>query len=132
MKKIWNGWLKESIFVYCVVYTVATVANSVLYLVSGVLSDPNGNWHEIDRAWIVLIGVAAYELAAKLPMKNTALKMLGAYLPTMALALLYVYTTSFREPLAPSAYRDIFVNYTGLFLILSVITAVAGRKRKWS
>ena len=39
----------------------------------------------------------------------------------MLLTFFYIWLTSFREPLASSAYQDIFINYTGLFLIISVI-----------
>lgn len=33
MKRIWNGWLKDSAFMYCVIYTIATLVNSIAYLV---------------------------------------------------------------------------------------------------
>ena len=129
MKKIWNGWLKESVFMYCVIYTIATLVNSVLYLINGTYSDPNGNWLEIDRALIVLIGVLAYKMATKLPIKNTLVRMIVTYIPTMSLTFFYIWLTGFREPLASSAYQDIFINYTGLFLIISVI-AIAIEKGK--
>lgn len=99
MKKIWNGWLKESVFMYCVIYTIATLVNSVLYLINGTYSDPNGNWHEIDRALIVLIGVLAYKMATKLPIKNTLVRMIVTYIPTMSLTFFYIWLTGFREPL---------------------------------
>ncbi len=132
MKKIWNGWLKESVFMYCVIYTIATLVNSVLYLINGTYSDPNGNWHEIDRALIVLIGVLAYKMATKLPIKNTLVRMIVTYIPTMSLTFFYIWLTGFREPLASSAYQDIFINYTGLFLIISVIAIVLekGKSKK--
>ena len=53
MKKIWNQWLKQSVFIYCVLYTLATMFNSVLYLINGYYEDPSGNWHELDRGIIV-------------------------------------------------------------------------------
>lgn len=121
MKKICNEWLKDSVFIYCVIYTITTLVNSIAYLVSGAYSDPNGNWHEIDRALVVLIGVLAYKMATKLPIKNTLVRMIVTYIPTMLLTFFYIWLTSFREPLASSAYQDIFINYTGLFLIISVI-----------
>ena len=132
MKKIWNGWLKESVLMYCVIYTIATLVNSVLYLINGTYSDPNGNWHEIDRALIVLIGVLAYKMATKLPIKNTLVRMIVTYIPTMSLTFFYIWLTGFREPLASSAYQDIFINYTGLFLIISVIAIVLekGKSKK--
>ena len=51
---------KNLIFAYTVLYTFVTVLNSILYLYNGIYEDPSGNWHEIDRAIIVLIGVVAY------------------------------------------------------------------------
>lgn len=129
MKKIWNEWLKNAVFIYCVIYTIATLVNSIGYLASGIYADPNGNWHEIDRALIVLIGVIAYEMATKLPIKNVWMRMIVTYIPTMLLTFFYIWTTSFREALASSAYQDIFINYTGLFLIISVI-AIFLEKRK--
>ncbi len=53
MKKIWNNWLKESIFIYSVIYTVTTIVNSIAYLIQGIRNDPSGNWHELTRALIV-------------------------------------------------------------------------------
>jgi len=129
MKKFWNSWLKEGTFIYCVIYTITTLVNSIAYLISGTYSEPSGNWHEIDRAFIVLIGVIAYEMATKLPLKNSFIKMIVTYVPTMLLTFFYVWTTSFRESLVSSAYQDIFINYTRLFLIISVI-AVILEKRK--
>ncbi len=124
MKKIWNEWLKNAVCIYCILYTIATLANSIGYLSSGTYFDPNGNWHEIDRALIVLIGVIAYEMATRLPIKNVLIKIMVTYIPTMTLTFLYVWISGFREPLASSAYRDIFINYTGLFLIVSVIVII--------
>ncbi len=127
MNKIWNGWLKESVIMYCVIYTIATLVNSIA--LNGTYSDPNGNWHEIDRALIVLIGVLAYKMATKLPIKNTLVRMIVTYIPTMSLTFFYIWLTGFREPLASSAYQDIFINYTGLFLIISVIAIVIEKSK---
>ncbi|MBQ1467232.1 MAG: hypothetical protein IIZ27_02025 [Solobacterium sp.] len=132
MKRIWNQWLKEAVFIYCVVYTFATLLNSILYLAAGVRNDPSGNWHEITRAVIVLIGIAAYELARHLPVKNLFLRAVAVYIPTMLLAFAAVWLTQFIEPLAKSAYMDIFINYTAMFLLVSVIAVVTARIRNKS
>ena len=129
MKRIWNSWLKESVLIYSVIYTVATILNSALYLMQGYRDDPSGNWHELTRAVIVLIGVLTYEMSKRLPVKNVFLRSFLVYLPTMALAFGFVWLNQFIEPLAKSAYRDIFINYTALFLIVSAI-AIIGHYRK--
>ncbi|MBQ1321025.1 MAG: hypothetical protein IIY53_05180 [Solobacterium sp.] len=129
MNKNRNSWFRESVFIYSVIYTAVTILNSILYLSQGVRNDPSGNWHELTRAVIVLIGVAAYEMAIRLPVKNLLLRALLVYIPTMALVFGFVWLNQFIEPLAASAYRDIFINYTGLFAMVSAI-AVFRQKRK--
>ena len=129
MNKNRNSWFRESVFIYSVIYTAVTILNSVLYLSQGVRNDPSGNWHELTRAVIVLIGVAAYEMAIRLPVKNLLLRALLVYIPTMALVFGFVWLNQFIEPLAASAYRDIIINYTGLFAMVSAI-AVFRQKRK--
>ena len=45
---------------------------------------------------------------------------------------IFVWLNRFIEPLAESAYKDIFINYTGLFIIVSAIAIIKSfiRKRK--
>ena len=124
MNKIWNNWLKECVFIYSLIYTITTVVNSIAYLIQGIKYDPSGNWHELTRALIVLIGIVAYELARHLPVKNLLLRAGIVYLVTLPFALLTVWSTQFVEPLAQSAYMDIFINYTGLFIVVTIITVI--------
>lgn len=124
MNKIWNNWLKESVFIYSLIYTITTVVNSIAYLIQGIKHDPSGNWHELTRALIVLIGIVAYELARHLPVKNLFLRAGIVYLVTLPFALLTVWSTQFVEPLAQSAYMDIFINFTGLFIVVTIITVI--------
>ena len=100
---------------YGVIYTVITLLNSVLYLCSGICEDPSGNWHELDRAIILLIGFAAFGLCTSLTVKPLILRYVIAY----------VWFTGLREPLAKSAYQDIWINFTGLFVVLSLVSAAA-------
>ena len=130
MRKKWNNWLKESTFIYCVIYTIVTIMNSILYLIQGYRNDPSGNWHELTRAVIVFIGVVAYEMAIRLPVKNLFLRSVLIYIPTMGLTFVFVWLNRFIEPLAESAYKDIIINYTGLFIIVSAIAIIRSRIRK--
>ena len=124
MKKIWNSWLKEAVFIYSIIYTITTIVNSIAYLIQGIRYDPSGNWHELTRALIVLIGVIAYELAMHLPIKNIFFRTVIVYVVTLACAFFTVWSTQFIEPLAKSAYKDIFMNYTGLFLVIAIIIVI--------
>ncbi|WP_289302295.1 DUF6608 family protein [Sporofaciens musculi] len=117
--------------IYSIIYTLITLLNSVLYLSNGIYEDPSGNWHELDRAMILLIGIAAFELCTNLPVKPLLLRYIIAYVPSQLLAFTYVWFTGLREPLAKTAYRDIWINFTSLFIILCIInTIVSIRKVK--
>ena len=126
MKKKWL----EVVAAYSMIYTAITLLNSALYLGSGVYEDPSGNWHELDRAIILLIGVAAFELCTSLPIKPLILRYVVAYIPSQLLAFAYVWFTSLREPLAKTAYQDIWINFTGMFIVLSVANTIVGICKK--
>ena len=135
MKSIWNNWLRDAVFLYSALYTVATIMNSVLYLANGQYEDPNGNWHELDRAILVFIMVLSYTLIKNLKLKNYWLKAMVVYVPTLLLAFAYIWLSGLREPLAASAYRDIFLNYTIGYTAACVtggVGALIQRKKKES
>ncbi len=129
MRKEWCNPLKEGVIIYSIIYTITTISNSVAYLVQGVRDDPSGNWHELTRAMVVLIGVIAYELAIHLPIKNIVLRTIIVYAVTLMCAFFVIWSTQFIEPLAKSAYKDIFINYTGLFITVSIIIVIVKRIR---
>ena len=119
--------------VQSIIYTAITLLSSILYLCNGIYEDPSGNWHELDRAMILLIGIAAFELCTNLPVKPLILRYVTAYIPSLLLAFAYVWSTGLREPLAKTAYRDIWINFTSLFVILCIIntvTDVCKKKRR--
>lgn len=117
--------LINTISVYSIIYTAITLLNSILYLGNGIYEDPGGNWHELDRAIILLIGFAAFGLCTSLTVKPLILRYVIAYIPSQLLAFAYVWFTGLREPLAKSAYQDIWINFTGLFVVLSLVSAAA-------
>lgn len=121
MRKIIN---KNSCLLYCAIYTITTILNSIIYLCQGLRDDPSGNWHELDRALIIFIGILALQLYRKLEFKNKLFNIICSYIPTMLLTFLYVFLMGFRETLAQSAYKDIFVNYTLLFVLVVSIDLI--------
>ena len=125
-------WIRI-VSIYSIIYTGITLLSSILYLCDGIYEDPSGNWHELDRAMILLIGVAAFELCTNLPVKTLIPRYVTAYIPSLLLAFAYVWSTGLREPLAKTAYRDIWINFTSLFVLLCIINTVTlvYRKKKW-
>ncbi|MCI9078125.1 MAG: hypothetical protein HFH68_04235 [Lachnospiraceae bacterium] len=116
--------LVSIVSVYSVIYTVITLLNSILYLGNGIYEDPNGNWHELDRAIILLTGIAAFYLCTRLPFKNSAARYITAYVPSQLLAFAYVWFSGLREELAETAYRDIWINFTSMFIILCIASTI--------
>ena len=126
MKKV----LKDSLVVYCILYTVTTILNSIIYLIQGIAEDPSGNWHELDRALILFIGMVAIQLFRKLELKNKMLNIAFSYVPTMILIFGYVFVRGLRDELASSAYRDIFICFTTLYLIMIVVDLIIKKNKK--
>ena len=116
-------WLRI-VSAYSIIYTVITLLSSVLYLCNGIYEDPSGNWHELDRAVILLIGITVFELCTNLPVKPLMFRYVIAYIPSLLLAFACVWFSGLREPLAKTAYRDIWINFTGLFALLCMVNAI--------
>lgn len=130
MKNVWEKYLRGILFLYFEIYTAATLLNSAIYLSKGVFEDPSGNWHEIDRAVIVLVAVIAYALIRYIKVNNFFLKVLIVYVPTMLLVFLYVFLRGLTVELASTAYRDIFINYTAGFVFVTIIVFIVNVVRK--
>ena len=130
MKNVWEKYLRGILFLYFEIYTVATLINSIIYLAKGVYEDPSGNWHEIDRAVIVLVAVIAYALIRYIKVNSFLLKIVIVYVPTMLLVFLYVYLRGLTEELAKTAYRDIFINYTAGFIFVTIVVFIINKLRK--
>ena len=125
-KKKWMNIIS----VYSVIYTAITLLSSILYLGNGIYEDPSGNWHELDRAIILLIGFAAFKLCTDLPIKSLIFIYIIAYVPSQLLAFAYVWFTGLREELAKTAYRDIWINFTCLFILLCIINTISSIRKK--
>lgn len=130
MKNVWEKYLRGILFLYFEIYTAATLLNSVIYLAKGVYEDPSGNWHEIDRAVIVLVAVVAYALIRYIKVNNFLLKVAIVYVPTMLLVFLYVFLRGLTVELAGTAYRDIFINYTAGFVFVTIVVLVVNVIRR--
>lgn len=119
------------ISIYSIIYTVITLLNSILYLGNGIYEDPNGNWHELDRAIILLIGIITFHLCTTLPIRPLILRYIITYIPSQLLVFIYIWFSGLREELAKTAYRDIWINFTSLFILLCIVnTIIYIRKEK--
>ena len=65
-------WIRI-VSIYSIIYTGITLLSSILYLCDGIYEDPSGNWHELDRAMILLIGIVLLVNEIKRAKVKTAL-----------------------------------------------------------
>lgn len=124
--------LFQSVLIFSVLYTLITIFSSVLQLMQGQETDTNT--HLLNRAKITAIGVITLQLILHLNFKWKPLNIILPYCISMGLVFLYVFYTSFFEELHPNAYRDIFLNYTVIFIVvtaaITLYTALKHRKNK--
>ncbi len=121
--------IKNTLSLYCIIFTFTTIFSSALQLYQGIPKD--NNLHIIDRSVVVFIGVLTLTLITKIDLKNIILNNLIPYIISMSIVFFYVYLTSFWDELSSNAFRDIFFNFTALYIIMAVIIGLKNRvKRK--
>lgn len=113
--------LKSAVTLYCIIFTVATIVNSVAVLHLGLSSNPNVHEHIMTRAVIVFVITAAIILVAAvmrgiLSTSKTKKSVLFKYTVVciVILLLIFVYVWALStgrlwvsaEELHPDAFRD--------------------------
>ncbi len=124
--------IKNSAILYCVIFTVITLADNIWQLFQGQIAD--SNYHIINRAVVILIGVITITLFDKLQLKRNFLANLLSYVISMSIVFLYVWITSFWDELSPGAYQGVFITFTGFAITCSIIINIKNRikeKNKW-
>ncbi len=112
MKVNMKNGLKQGFILFSMFYTVTTILSSSLQLYFGQPTDTNS--HLLHRAAVILIAVITILLFDRIQLKSKILSYLVPYVLSMGTVFLYVWLTSFFEPLHPNAYRDIFLNFTAI------------------
>lgn len=112
MKVNMTNALKQGFVLFSMFYTVTTILSSSLQLYFGQPTDTNS--HLLHRAAVILIAVVTILLFDRIQLKSKILSYLVPYVLSMGTVFLYVWLTSFFEPLHPNAYRDIFLNFTAI------------------
>ena len=114
--------LKRGFVLFSILFTITTIVSSSLQLYQGRLEDTNS--HLLNRAVVVFIGVLTMQLFDKIKFQSKILSFLIPYAISMSAVFLYVWITGFFESLHPNAYRDIFLNFTGVVIILTIVLTI--------
>jgi len=118
MKKI----VCRSGLIFCVIYTAATIISSALQLFQGREFDTN--IHILERGVITLIGVFTLQFIRFSRFKVKVLNIILPYCVSLGLVFLFVFISGVYSELHPNAYRDIFLNYSIMFIIVVFVTKV--------
>lgn len=109
---------KKILLLFCVVFTLATLASCIINLTLGFETDTYS--HILDRAALSLMGCIVITLMLELNFKSKVLEFLIPYAIFMCLAFLYVFISGFFSELHPNAYRDIFLNDTIAYIVVYI------------
>ncbi len=122
MKNKLSVVVKNGFLLYCMIYTGITIFSSALQLVQGRTEDTNS--HLLHRAVVCFIAIFVMEAFANIRLKNQLLSWLIVYAIAMTMVFIYVWFTGFFEPLSKNAYRDIFLNFTSIGVVIGIITEI--------
>ena len=117
--------LKTGALFFSVLFSVTTLASSIIQLAQGQATDTNS--HILSRAVVVFIAVITIMLFLRLKLKSKILSYLLAYAISMSLVFLFVWIMGFFQTLHPNAYRDIFLNFTTVAVLITGIVEI----RNW-
>ena len=120
--------LKNTYVVFACIYTGLTIFSSIINLILGRVND--SYIHLIDRAIIILIPILFYFIVKQIK-TNIYLKILLHYISTILLVMLSTFIIGIiTNDLAPTAYRDQFLNYSIAYIIIVGIM-IFGKKIKY-
>lgn len=110
---------------FCLMFTFTTLASSVIQL--AMHQEYDTNTHILSRAFVVSIGTLTIILFDKFFFYNKIVSWLITYAISMSIVFVFVWICGHFEELARHAYRDIFLNYTAIAIIVSVVTTLKNK-----
>lgn len=110
--------VKKSIAFYSALFTFTTIASSILQL--AVMNQANDtNSHILNRAVVVLIATVTITVFDNIKLKSKILSLVIPYVISMSTVFLYVWILGHFGELSKHAYRDIFLNFTVITIIVA-------------
>lgn len=113
-----NLSVKNAFILICVIYTLLTVISSIYGLAVGRTTDTHV--HLLLRFLITVIGIGSILIFNLFPRWNLAGIFALHYGIVMGLILIVVWASGFFIELHPDAYRDIFLNFTPIYLLVAI------------
>ncbi|WDV47332.1 hypothetical protein PV797_06420 [Clostridiaceae bacterium M8S5] len=116
--------LKRMLTLICQAFTIVTLFSGIINLIIGNTTDTH--LHIINRFMVCVICISSLSVFIWLRDK-TKFATLIHYVGTLMIILFYVWLNSFIEELGKTAYRDIFLNYTGIYIVFSFYEVIKSK-----
>lgn len=127
LKKIFIE-VKKSCSIFCVLFSVLTLVSSIIQLVQNIPSD--SNLHILLRASITMMVVIIMQVFKHIRFKSMILSVVAQYTVSMGLVFIFVTVVGIFEPLHETAYRDIFFNFTAVFICVALVEIIIVKIKK--
>lgn len=118
--------IKKKFSIICITFTVITIISSALNLVKGNTMD--SNLHLLSRFVLCLIAIGSLFIFEWLKNKPIYFVQMVHYACSLALVLIFVWSTQIIEPLSKNAYRDVFLNYTAIYIAFAIVCILRDKK----
>ncbi len=119
---------KSALILICIVYTLLTVTSSGYALLVGRTTDTH--FHLLARFVVTTIGIYSILIFNLFPRWSLWLMFALHYSVTMGIILMLVWVSGFFVELHPDAYRDIFLNFTPIYLLFAIGLLVMNKYKK--
>lgn len=109
----------------CAAYTGISFVSIVLNLSAGRVTDTYS--HQLMRLVLCIIGMGSLSIYQYLKQKRVRFALAIHYLATMIMVFASVWLSGFLMELHPDAYRDIFFNFSSVYVVIA-LTQIAWQK----
>jgi len=119
---------RNALILICVVYTLLTVTSSIYGLAVGRTTDTHV--HLLMRFLITAIGIGSILIFNLFPRWHLVGIFALHYGLVMGFILIVVWASGFFIELHPDAYRDIFLNFTPIYLVVAAGFLIKDKYKK--
>jgi len=108
---------KSALILICIAYTLLTLISSSHALLIGVTTE--SHFHLLARFAVTAIGIGSILIFNMLPRWPLWAMYVVHYAATMGIIMGLVWVSGYFIELHPQAYRDIFLNFTPIYLLIA-------------
>lgn len=113
---------KSVLILICIVYTALTITSSGYALMVGITTDTH--FHLLARFAVTAIGIGSILIFNLFPRWSLPAMFALHYIAAMSFIFLLVWVSGSFIELHPDAFRDIFLNFTTIYLLVVVFFLV--------